>query len=98
MLELKKKIRDFTLGLIKSNCIDTSKRLSENMDRSISSFKWLKMGFHLALCEHCREYKTQLKTLRYLTQSLEKEMPGMETQSCMKTDSKERLKQLLKKK
>jgi hypothetical protein len=95
---LKEKLRDFTLDLVRSKCTDTSKRISENMDRSISASKWLKIGFHLAICEHCREYKTQLKTLRHLTQSLEKEAPDMETQGRMKTDSKERMKQLLKNK
>lgn len=95
---LREKLRDFTLDLMRSKCTDTSRRLSEDMDRSISGLKWLKIGFHLALCEHCREYKTQLKTLRHLTQSLEKEAPDMETQGSLKTDSKERMKQLLKQK
>jgi predicted anti-sigma-YlaC factor YlaD len=95
---LKEKLRDSILDLMKSRCTDTSKHISENMDGSISASKWLKIGFHLAICEHCREYKTQLKTLRHLTQSLEKEAPDMETQGRMKTDSKERMKQLLKSK
>ncbi len=95
---LKRKLFDSILDLMKSNCTDTSKRISENMDRSISASTWLKIGFHLALCEHCREYKTQLKTLRHLTQTLEKEAPNMETQGRMKTESKERMKQLLKNK
>jgi len=68
------------------------------MDRSVSALKWLKVGFHLALCEHCREYKIQLKTLRYLTQILEKDAPSMETQGCMKTDFKERMKRFFKEK
>jgi len=94
----REKFRDLIFYLMKSKCTDTSRRISENLDRPASTLMWLKIGFHLALCEHCREYKTQLKTLRHLTQSLEKEAPSMETQGFMKKDSKERMKQLLKNK
>ena len=82
---------------MRSKCTDTSKLISENMDRPVSSLKWLKIGFHLSLCEYCREYKTQLKTLRQLTQGLEKAAPKMETQSSMKPDAKEKLKQIIDK-
>jgi hypothetical protein len=67
------------------------------MDRPISALKWLKVGFHLSLCEYCREYKIQLKTLRQLTQGLEKNAPGMETQGLMKSESKEKLNQIIEK-
>jgi hypothetical protein len=93
----RQQFRDMILDLMKSKCTDTSRRISENMDRSVSSLEWLKIGFHLALCEHCREYKTQLKTLRHLTHGLEKEAPSMETQGFMKTESKEKLKQIIEK-
>jgi hypothetical protein len=67
------------------------------MDRPISSVKWLQIGFHLSLCEYCREYKTQLQTLRQLTQGLEKAAPNMKTQGSLKSDAKEKLKQIIDK-
>ncbi len=94
----REQIRDIILNLTRSKCADTSRFISENMDRQPSPLKWLKVGFHLALCEYCREYKTQLKTLRRLTQDLEKEGANMEAQAFMKPESKERLKQIIAKK
>ena len=90
-------LRDLILNLMRSRCTDTSRLISENMDRPISSMKWLQIGFHLSLCEYCREYKTQLKTLRQLTQGLEKAAPNMETQGSMKSESKEILQQIIEK-
>ena len=93
----REQFRDLILDLMKSKCTDTSRLLSEKMDRPLSVLKWLKVGFHLALCEYCREYKTQLQTLRQLTKGLEKEAPNMETQGSMKSESKEKLKQIIEK-
>ncbi len=93
----KGQLRDLILDLMRSKCSDTSKLISENMDQPVSALKWLKIGFHLSLCEYCREYKTQLKTLRQLTQGLEKAAPNMETQGLIKSESKEKLKQIIDK-
>ncbi len=93
----REQVRDLILGLMRSKCTDTCKLISEDMDVPNSMWKWLKVGFHLALCEYCREYKTQLHTLRKLTHGLEKEAPNMEAQGFMKSKSKEKLEQIIEK-
>lgn len=93
----KRRINDLILNLVKSTCIDTTKFISENMDRPKSASNWLKVGFHLALCEYCQEYKTQLETLRKLTKGLEKEVPKMENLGSMQSESREKLKQIIEK-
>ena len=80
---------------MKSKCTDTTRLISEDMDRPRTASRWLKVGFHLALCEYCQEYKTQLETLRKLTQDLENEVPSMEAQGEMKQESKEKLRQII---
>ena len=72
---LKEKLRDFILDLTLSKCNDTTELISESMDYPISTYKRWRVGFHLALCEYCREYKNQLETLRQLAQGLERETP-----------------------
>lgn len=87
--------KDKILDLMKSRCADTSRLISEDMDRPKTASRWVRIGFHLALCEYCQEYKTQLETLRKLTQDLENEAPNMETQGNLKLKSKEKLKQII---
>lgn len=96
MTESKKRVfKDKILDLMKSKCTDTTRFISEDMDRPRTVSRWLRIGFHLALCEYCQEYKIQLETLRKLTRGLENEAPGMEIQDKMKPESKEKLKQLI---
>ncbi len=92
------KLRDVILNLALSRCNDTTELISENMDHSISVFKRWRMGFHLALCKYCREYKAQLETLRRMALGLDKEGPDMAPQASLKSDSKERIRQMIKKK
>ena len=93
---LKEKSRDFILDVMGSMCKDTTELISEKMDSQISIGKRWKIGFHLALCEYCREYKIQLETIRKMAQGLEKSTPEMETQGSLRSDSKERMKRILK--
>lgn len=88
-------LKDKILEIMRSKCTDTTRLISEDLDRPKSASRWLKVGFHLALCEYCQEYKTQLETLRKLTQDLEKEVPTMEGQGEMKQESKEKLKKII---
>lgn len=96
MTKSKKRIlKDKILDIMKSKCTDTTRLISEDMDRPRTALRWLKVGFHLALCEYCQEYKTQLETLRKLTQGLEIEVPSMDIQGEMKLESKEKLRQMI---
>ena len=98
MTKSKKRIlKDIILGLMKSKCTDTSRLISENMDRPKTASRWVRIGFHLALCEYCQEYKIQLETLRKLTQALENEALSMEIQGNLKPESKEKFKQIIEK-
>ena len=94
---LLEKLRDVILNLALSKCNDTTELISENMDHTISVFKRWRMGFHLALCKYCREYKAQLETLRRMALGLDKEVPGSATQVSLKPDSKERIKRIIEK-
>ncbi len=91
------KLRDVILDLALSKCNDTTELISENMDHNISLFKRGRMGFHLALCKYCREYKAQLETLRQMALGLDKEVPDTAPQTSLKPDSKERMKQVIEK-
>ncbi len=90
-------IRDFILDMMKSQCIEVTRLISERMDRPSSTAQWIKICFHLALCEYCREYETQLKTLHKLTQNLEKQVPAMESRGGLRLESREKLKRLIEK-
>jgi predicted anti-sigma-YlaC factor YlaD len=94
-VSLREKLRDVILDLTLSKCKDTTELISENMDHNISVFKRWRMGFHLALCEYCREYKAQLETLRQMALGLDKESPNLAPQASLKPDSKEKLQQII---
>jgi predicted anti-sigma-YlaC factor YlaD len=96
-VSLKEKSRDIILRLMLSRCNDTAELVSESMDHNISVFKRWRMGFHLALCEYCREYKAQLETLRQMALGLDKESPNLAPQASLKPDSKERIKKEIEK-
>ena len=88
-------VRDFILDLTRSSCKDTTALISEMMDSHTSVTKRLRIKFHVTLCEFCRYYQEQLKTLRNLTKGLGKDAPDMENQGSLKEDSKEKMKKLL---
>ena len=94
---LLEKLRDVILNLALSKCNDTTELISENMDHTISVFKRWRMGFHLALCKYCREYKAQLETLRRMALGLDKEVPDMVPQASLKPESRERIKRIIEK-
>ena len=96
-VSLREKLRDVILNLTLSKCKDTTEFISENMDHNISVFKRWRMGFHLALCKYCRKYKAQLETLRQMTLGLDKEVPGADSHASLKSDSKEKMKQIIEK-
>ena len=96
-VSLIEKLRNIILDLALSKCNDTTELISENMDHNISVFKRWRMGFHLALCKYCREYKAQLETLRQMALDLNKAVPDTAPQASVKPDSKERMKQIIEK-
>ena len=91
---LLEKLRDFILNLAFSKCNDTTELISESMNHNISLFRRGRMGFHLALCKYCREYKAQLGTLRKMSLGLDK---GVSDTATLKPDSKEKLKRMIEK-
>jgi predicted anti-sigma-YlaC factor YlaD len=91
------KLRDVVLDMTLSKCKDTTELISENMDHNISVFKRWRMGYHLALCKYCRKYKTQLESLRQMTLGLDDEVSESTPQTSLKSDSKERMKQVIEK-
>jgi len=96
-VSLIEKLRDIVLDLTLSKCKDTTELISENMDHNISVFKRWRMGFHLALCNYCRNYRAQLATLRKMALSMDKEVPDTSSQAFLKPDTKERMKQIIEK-
>lgn len=65
------------------------------MDHRLSLRKRWRIAFHIALCEFCRYYKNQMKTIKNLAKGLEKEDPEQLTDATLKSDAKERMKKLM---
>ena len=46
------------------NCKDTTKLVSEGLDRKLSFKELLGLKAHLAMCSACRNFKQQMNTMR----------------------------------
>ena len=81
---------------LNATCKDTGPLVSETMDHSLPFSKRWRMKFHLVVCEACRHYQDQLKTLRALAQRLGKEEPPINPDAKLSPDAKEKIQKALK--
>ena len=44
------------------SCKDVTNKANDYLERDLSSFGRLKFALHLAMCVHCRNYVSQLRT------------------------------------
>ncbi len=79
-----------------ATCKDTSPLISERMDHSLPFSKLWRLKFHLAICEVCRYYQEQLKTLRALAHRLGKEEAPADPETKLSPEAKEKIQQALK--
>ncbi len=49
------------------NCEETSRLVSEGLDRDLSLAERLSLKFHLSMCAACRNLKRQMNILRQVT-------------------------------
>ena len=81
---------------LNATCKDTGPLVSETMDHSLPLSKRWRMKFHLAICEACRHYASQLKTLRALAERLGKEDAPADPATKLSPEAKEKIQQALK--
>jgi len=79
-----------------ATCKDTSPLISEMMDHPLPFSKLWRLKFHLAICEVCRYYQEQLKTLRALAHRLGKEEAPADPETKLSLEAKEKIQQALK--
>ena len=90
------KLMNLTMQLMHITCRDTSSVISEMVDRPVSLTKCWRAKIHLAMCDICRYYKTQLEILTRLTGELSSEKSIAKTDVTLSPESKPLMKNVLK--
>ncbi|MFQ5483026.1 MAG: zf-HC2 domain-containing protein [Nitrospinaceae bacterium] len=81
---------------INATCEDTSPYISESLDHPLPFAKRWRLRFHLAICQVCRYYVDQLKTIRALARRIRKEDNAGTPNAQLRPEFKEKLKKTLK--
>ena len=80
--------------LIIPSCRDTSRLVSESMDRRLPFFKRLLVRVHLLKCKYCRRFEQQLRHIRTLSRHLGENPEPLDDPSIALTDeARERIRE-----
>jgi len=90
------KFLEWMIKWLKATCRDTTPLISEMMDHTLPLGKRLRLKFHLAICDVCGFYKTQLETVRALALKLGEEEAPTQQQAVLSEQSKTKIKDSLK--
>lgn len=85
------------LARITPPCKETTRLLSESMDRTLPLFTWMQVRVHLLICEGCRRYRDQLRAIRNMLHRTSAQSHGQDTTHLPtpSPESQERLKRAL---
>ncbi len=86
----------FLEKFMKLSCRDVSALVSEQMDRDLPFFRRLRLKFHLTICGACKNYQTQLETLKRMCASMGEEDSAVKQDISLSPPAKEKIKQALK--
>ncbi len=90
------KFLEWMIKWLKATCRDTTPLISEMMDHTLPLGKRLRLKFHLAICDVCGFYKTQLETVRALALKLGEEEAPTQQQAILGEQAKTKIKDSLK--
>ena len=82
--------------LMMPNCRETSRLVSESMDRKLPLFKRLVVWLHLRMCKYCRRFEQQLLKLRQISRHINQHIERLDASISLSDEARERMRTAIK--
>ncbi len=77
--------------LMMPNCRETSRLVSESMDRKLPLFKRLVLRLHLRMCKYCHRFERQLLMMRQISRHINQHIERLDTSISLPDEARERI-------
>ena len=82
--------------LMMPNCRETSRLVSEAMDRKLPLFKRLLLRLHLRMCKYCHRFEQQLLKVRQISRHINQHIESLDTSIALSDEARERIRTAIK--
>ena len=82
--------------LFMPDCKETSRLVSESMDRRLPVFKRLMLWIHLRMCKYCHRFEQQLVMLRTISRHINQHLESFEPSVSLPDEARERIQSALR--
>lgn len=81
--------------LFMPDCKETSRLVSESMDRQLPIFKRLLLWIHLRMCKYCHRFEQQLLMLHAISRHINRHLETFEPSASLSDEARERIQSAL---
>ena len=81
--------------LMMPNCKETSRLVSESMDRKLPLYKRMLVRMHLVMCKYCHRFEHQLKEMRAISRHINHHMENLDPSTSLSDTARERIRKTL---
>lgn len=81
--------------LFMPDCKETSRLVSESMDRQLPIFKRLMLWIHLRMCKYCHRFEQQLAALHAISRHINQHLETFESSASISDEARERIRHTL---
>ena len=82
--------------IIMPNCKETSRLVSDAMDRRLPLFRRLLLRLHLRMCKYCRRFEQQLLKMREISRRLDRHIESLDPSVTLSEEARERMRKILR--
>ncbi len=82
--------------LMMPNCRETSRLVSEAMDRKLPLFKRLLLRLHLRMCKYCHRFEQQLLKIRQISRHINQHIEHLDTSISLSDEARKRMQSAIK--
>ncbi len=82
--------------LMMPNCRETSRLVSESMDRKLPLFKRLVVRLHLRMCKYCHRFEQQLVKIRQISRHINQHIERLDTSISLSDEARKRMQSAIK--
>ncbi len=81
--------------LFMPDCKETSRLVSESMDRQLPFFKRLMLWIHLRMCKYCQHFAQQLALLNAISRHINQQLESFEPPISLSDEARKRIQRAL---
>ncbi len=82
--------------LMMPNCRETSRLVSESMDRKLPLFKRMLVWLHLRMCKYCHRFERQLLKVREISRHINHHIEALDPSVTLSAEARERIRGALR--